>query len=246
MLLGNSQTVIQMTKKGGIYTVPCKVNGLNMEFIFDTGASDVSISLTEALFMIRHGYLKEENILGNVQYSIANGDIAEGTSIIIDEIEIAGIKLTKVKASIIHETNSPLLLGQSAIQQLGKYSIDGNILTLMNKTTPNGITFSNDNNVGATVRIGRLEVMTKDLGEMEWKEAKKACAALGGGWRLPTKDELNDLYENKDKIGGFATNNYWSSTEEDYFIAWKQNFGIGFQKFEHKIRTYYVRAVRAF
>ena len=69
-----------------------------MEFIFDTGASDVSISLTEALFMIRHGYLKEENILGNVQYSIANGDIAEGTSIIIDEIEIAGIKLTKVKS----------------------------------------------------------------------------------------------------------------------------------------------------
>ena len=42
----------------------------------------------------------------------------------------------------------------------------------------------------------------------------KACAALGGGWRLPTKDELNILYENKDKIGGFASNNYWSSTEE--------------------------------
>ena len=37
----------------------------------------------------------------------------------------------------------------------------------MNKTTPNGITFSNDNNVGATVRIGRLEVMTKELGWMD-------------------------------------------------------------------------------
>ena len=59
---GNSQTVIQMKDIGGVYEVPCKVNGLKMNFIFDTGASDVSISLTEALFMFRHGYLKEENI----------------------------------------------------------------------------------------------------------------------------------------------------------------------------------------
>ena len=128
----NSQTVIQMTKEGGVYTVPCKVNGLNMNFIFDTGASDVTISLTEALFMFRHGYLKEENILGNVRYSIANGDIAEGTAIIIDEIEISGLKLFNIKASIIHESTAPLLLGQSAIEKLGKYSIEGSTLIIIN------------------------------------------------------------------------------------------------------------------
>jgi hypothetical protein len=36
-----------MRKEGGISIVPCKVNGLVLEFIFDTGAADVSLSLTE-------------------------------------------------------------------------------------------------------------------------------------------------------------------------------------------------------
>ena len=37
-----------MRKEGGISIVPCKVNGLDLEFIFDTtGAADVSLSLTE-------------------------------------------------------------------------------------------------------------------------------------------------------------------------------------------------------
>ena len=33
---------------------------------------------------------------------------------------------------------------------------------------------------------------------MNWHDANKACNALGKGWRLPTKDELNTLYQNKD------------------------------------------------
>ena len=39
---------------------------------------------------------------------------------------------------------------------------------------------------------------------MSWDEAKIACAKVGDGWRLPTKDELNMLYEYKVKVGGFA------------------------------------------
>ena len=81
----------------------------------------------------------------------------------------------------------------------------------------------------STVKIGDLEVMTEDLGEMSWEDAKKACADLGDGWRLPTKDELNILYENKDKIGGFATGYYWSSTEVDNGTAWDQDFDDGAQ-----------------
>ena len=86
----NAQTKITMSKEGGVYTVPCKVNGLPLKFIFDTGASDVSISLTEALFMLKNGYLKKEDIGESVYYSIANGDVAKGTKLNIKEIEFAG------------------------------------------------------------------------------------------------------------------------------------------------------------
>ena len=98
----------------------------------------------------------------------------------------------------------------------------------------------------STVKVGNLEVMTEDLEEMSWDDAKKACADLGDGWRLPTKDELNVLYENKDEIGGFANNYYWSSTEGDNLIAWVQNFSAGLQSNDSKNGAGYVRAVRAF
>ena len=55
-----SQVVIKMKKQNGVNTIPCKVNGLNLSFIFDTGASDVSISLTEASFMYKNGFLKQD------------------------------------------------------------------------------------------------------------------------------------------------------------------------------------------
>ena len=81
---------------------------------------------------------------------------------------------------------------------------------------------------------------------MKWDEAKAAVTKLGDGWGLPTKDELNVLYQNKDKIGGFASSTYWSSTENDYNFAWFQYFYNGFQNYGNKNGTYYVRAIRVF
>ena len=128
-----AQTKIKMEKEGGVYTIPCKVNGLQLKFIFDTGASDVSLSLTEALFMFKNGYLSENDITGTQKYSIANGDIAEGTTIILKVIEIADLKLYNVRASIVHELGAPLLLGQTAIEKLGTIQLNGNELIVMTK-----------------------------------------------------------------------------------------------------------------
>jgi hypothetical protein len=47
---------------------------------------------------------------------------------------------------------------------------------------------------------------------MNWNDAEKACEILGDGWRLPTIEQLNILYQNKVAIGGFASDFYWSST----------------------------------
>ena len=98
----------------------------------------------------------------------------------------------------------------------------------------------------STVKFGSLEIMTKDLGMMKWDNATKACADLGNEWRLPTKDELNFLFENKDKIEGFAAKFYWSS--EEYFgkDAWEQNFNSGRQGASDKSLPNNVRAVRTF
>jgi|GEM_PF-1931743 len=64
-------------------------------------------------------------------------------------------------------------------------------------------------------------------------------------WYLPAKDELNAIYENKDDIGGFDFNFYWSSTEYDDRYAWYQSFDAGFQDWEErKFSSQGVRCVR--
>jgi Protein of unknown function (DUF1566) len=79
--------------------------------------------------------------------------------------------------------------------------------------------------------------------QMNWLDAKKACEGLGEGWRLPTKDELNSMYINKNTIGGFSTNSYWSSSEMSLF-AWNQYFNYGGRVPDPKTNMNYVRAVR--
>ncbi len=128
---GYSQVKIQMQKDGGVYKVPCEVNGLRMKFIFDTGASDVCISLTEAAFMLENDYISEEDIIGTSQSQIADGSIVENTRIRLKEIKIGGLVLRNVEAVVIHNFGAPLLLGQSAIQKLGTIQIVGNELTIL-------------------------------------------------------------------------------------------------------------------
>ncbi len=125
-----------MNKEGGVYTTPCIVNGLKLRFIFDTGASDVSLSLSEAMFMLKNGYLNKEDIHGSSFSQIANGDVVKNTTVNLKEIEIGGIKIHNVKATIIHNLAAPLLLGQSAIQKLGRIQIEGNELLIMEYTSP--------------------------------------------------------------------------------------------------------------
>ena len=65
-------------------------------------------------------------------------------------------------------------------------------------------------------------------------------------WYLPSKDELNQLYQQQTAIGGFEGDWYWSSTENDSRYAWVQDFNFGNQNYSYKDATFYVRAVRAF
>jgi len=67
----------------------------------------------------------------------------------------------------------------------------------------------------STTRIDDLVVMNEDLGQMNWEDAKKACADLGDGWILPTLMELLSLASASDdgKIAGFNDGSYWSSED---------------------------------
>ena len=79
-----------------------------------------------------------------------------------------------------------------------------------------------------------------------WPHAMTAGSSYGSGWRLPTKEELNQLYLQKSVVGGFADDYYWSSTESGSGLAWSQGFLNGYLFDGYKGYSDRVRAVRAF
>ncbi len=105
---------------------------------------------------------------------------------------------------------------------------------------------------GTSTGIGdgkaNTEAIVRALGDDNY--AAKICDDLDLGgyadWFLPSKDELNALYEQRDTVGGFASNTYWSSSEDSANYAWIQTFNNGFQSNGTKTNVYHVRAVRAF
>lgn len=123
--LGTVVSEIQMTKLySGVYEVPCNINGLPLKFILDTGASTVSISSVEASFMLKNEWLKKEDIRGKNYFSTATGEIREGTVINLREIKVGDAILRNVEASVAHNQQAPLLLGQSVLDRFGTITID--------------------------------------------------------------------------------------------------------------------------
>ena len=105
----------------------------------------------------------------------------------------------------------------------------------------NGLILTSDNGE-------QIEVYPKNLdGAYSWNDAIAACEALGDGWHLPTKEELNLLFSNKEKIDGFKEGAYWSCSEYSTTGAWAQYWysgNPGYQDGYSKTAAYYVRAVR--
>lgn len=78
-------------------------------------------------------------------------------------------------------------------------------------------------------------------------ERSRGCAVGGkGDWFLPSLDELEQIYLNRDLIGGYFGYEYWSSSEYDAGNAIFWDFGTGRAGTGLKYVGRIVRPVRAF
>lgn len=137
-LYASSQTIVQMEYDGGVYKIPCSINGAKMNFILDTGAHAVCLSVGMAELLLEYGYISK-NDFGDIGASTtADGSVVEHLELMIKDIEIGGLHLKNVKAVIIASQSASLLMGQSALQKLGSYTINGDKLVINNYTVGDG------------------------------------------------------------------------------------------------------------
>ena len=115
---------VPLTTEDGVLFITISINGVPMRFIFDTGASSISISETELLFLIKQGTIQENDVLGEQDYYDANGDRATGYVVNLDKVCIGDAELHNVEACVVMNQKAPLLLGQTALSRFGKVSID--------------------------------------------------------------------------------------------------------------------------
>ena len=94
----------------------------------------------------------------------------------------------------------------------------------------------------------KFEIAPKETEiQANWHDARLYCFSLNIdgkiGWRLPTKDELNEIYQSEND---FEKVWYWSSTESNGSFAWNQYMNNGYQNYNDKYYgIFYVRAIRS-
>ena len=102
--------------------------------------------------------------------------------------------------------------------------------------------------------IGTGQQNTADIvaqtGNVEATSAAVYCDQYTYGgfsdWFLPSKDELNELYIQRNIVGGITASYYSTSSEYSYEAFWFQSFIDGNPNTPYKNNAYYIRPVRSF
>jgi len=116
---------IPLRQRGGVFEVMATLNSeVKVFFVVDSGASDVTIPESVAGLLIDNGSLTKADVLGAREYTFANGDSSSGKVVRLRTLDLDGHILRDVRAVVLPGKNVPVLLGQSALGQLGSWSIN--------------------------------------------------------------------------------------------------------------------------
>lgn len=239
-MMATAQVTIQMEKEGGVYKVPCTVNGVKMKFIFDTGAATVSMSQTMAQFLLDGDYLSVNDIKGTGQSQLADGSIVNHATIVLRDVEIGGMHIHNIDATVIEGQNAPLLLGQTAIQELGRVSIDGNRLIIhsaennlsqqqIDQLEEQAMSFINAESYEAAIEclvridetVGLTEYGLKSLCYCFFMSNLNDCIQTCKRWIKEYDDEADIV--NRESVYGYLADAYYYGLDDfDNALLWYQ------------------------
>jgi hypothetical protein len=122
--LGSKNHDIALVKEGGTFKVPVLINGvIPLDFIVDSGASDVSIPADVVLTLMRTGTLAPGDFLGTQKYRLADGSVVPSQTFRIRSLKVGDEVINNVMGSVASVEGS-LLLGQSFLSRFRRVSFD--------------------------------------------------------------------------------------------------------------------------
>jgi aspartyl protease family protein len=118
-------TVYLTRNATGHFHVNALVNGTVVDFLVDTGASDVAISTEDA----RRLGVDLDKLAYTMPYQTANG-VTMGARVTLGEIKIGDIAVSDVQASVSRGNSGMSLLGMSFLNRIGSIEVKGDRLVL--------------------------------------------------------------------------------------------------------------------
>ena len=104
--------------------MPVTIHGeITLNFMIDSGASDLHIPADVVSTLIRTGSLGSADFLGEERYKLADGSIVPSQTFNIRALKVANRVVQNVKGSVASVKGS-LLLGQSFLSRFNSWSID--------------------------------------------------------------------------------------------------------------------------
>lgn len=128
--------VVKMKRKSGVYALPCEVNGVKRDFIFDTGAANTSLSQEFVNELLRKKALLQTDFTGAIQTRNASGKVDNNTTVNIRSLKVGNRIIYNVRAIIAVGQKAPLLLGLNAIDLLGEWTMKKDVLVLHDFNNP--------------------------------------------------------------------------------------------------------------
>jgi clan AA aspartic protease (TIGR02281 family) len=114
---------VPLEKRGDIYEVQVEINGLALDFIIDSGATDVSVPLDVFSTLRRKGAIQDADIIGEQTYTGWDGSTQKTFTFTIRSLKVGNIVVKNVRGGVAPLQGS-LLLGQSFLERFKSWSID--------------------------------------------------------------------------------------------------------------------------
>lgn len=118
------ETRIPLLKMSGGLIAPVVINNaIKLNFVVDSGASDVSIPANVFSSLVTANTVTQADITGIRNYKNADGEVFQSKTFIIRSVKIGNIEAPNVQAKV-SPANAPPLLGQSFLKRFKSWSID--------------------------------------------------------------------------------------------------------------------------